>query len=756
LSDHASISSPIEVPQQTIQLWQSVVDLMADMFDVPAGLIMRITNEDIEVFIASAGEENPYDTGDRERLLDSGLYCEEVLKTNDMLIVPNALESEKWENNPDIALGMISYLGYPIKTPDGGLFGTICVLDRKNFQPSETYIRLMGKFRDMIEMDLIILSKNIELDKKNIVLENKITEFESIELELRNSEEREKELADVVRSAPVAIAFGYPDGRLAKCNTAFAKLTGYTHEELRTIDWSKTLTPSRWNRIETEKLNELNRTGKSVLYEKEYIRKDGSVVPIELYVTKKLDDSGNLLHYIAFITDISERKGAESAIQEREHRLRSISDNLPAAQTFQMMVTPDGQSKFTYVSNAVNQLHECTVEEALADPSKLFGRVVEEDLAGLQKAAEESIREMRVYDHEVRIRRKSGEIRWHRMISRPRKTEENAILFDGIDLDITKQKLTEIRMEKLVLELNERVKELNCLYRISELVRRPDISMREIIHGILELIPQSWQYPDNTCARIILEGQEFRTQNFRETTWKLHSEIVAAGIKSGVLEVFYLEEKPDSYDGPFLEEEVKLIKIIADRLGESIEFHDTQDELIRKNAQLEMLATHDYLTGLPNRMLFYDRFSHGLMMSKRKNTKMMVCIADVDNFKKINDMFGHQCGDNVLKEIASRAKSALREYDTLARLGGDEFSILILDIETRHVVEKIMERTLRTVNQELTVCDQTIQPSISIGVSIYPDHGDTHEQLIQRADRAMYEAKGKGKNRFIFYGSDPI
>jgi len=586
-------------------------------------------------------------------------------------------------------------------------------------------------------------------------LKNQATEYRLMGVEIRESEKREKELADVVRTAPVAIAFGFPDGRLAKCNAAFAELTGYSQEELKTINWNKTLTPSKWNRIETEKLNELTRTGKSVTYEKEYIRKDGIVVPIELYVTSKFNNNRELLHYIALITDISERKTAERAIKESEQRLRSMGDNLPSAQTFQLMVTPDGQSKFTYISNAVNQLHECTVEEALADPSKLFNRVVEEDLEGLQKTTEKSIREMSVFDHKLRIRRKSGEIRWHQMISRPRKTEENTILFDGIDIDITEQTRIEIEMRRLVSELNERVKELNCLYGIAELVRKPDISTSEILRRTVELIPPSWQFPEDTCARIMYEGEEFRTHNFMETKWRLGSEIVASGTKVGVLEVFYLQEKPDSYNGPFLEQEAKLIKAIADKLGRSVEFQNAQDELNSKNAQLEKLATHDHLTGLPNRMLFYDRFSQGLMISRRKQKEVAVCIVDVDDFKQVNDMYGHQCGDSVLKEIALRVKSALRDYDTIARLGGDEFSILMLDIGKRPEVVEIIERILGMVNQELTICSDTIKPSLSIGIAMYPDDGDTSEKLIQKADKAMYEAKSKGKNRLSFFKSDP-
>ncbi|MDM8554279.1 PAS domain S-box protein [Desulfococcaceae bacterium HSG7] len=146
-----------------------------------------------------------------------------------------------------------------------------------------------------------------------------ITERRQAEETLKKSQKREKELADIVRSSPIAIAFGYPDGRLEHCNAALAEMTGYTEEELQAIEWNKTLTPPRWNDIEAEKLHELIESKGSVLYEKEYIRKDGVVVPIELLVTATFDTEGNVVHFTGFCTDITERKQAEEVLQRRTH-----------------------------------------------------------------------------------------------------------------------------------------------------------------------------------------------------------------------------------------------------------------------------------------------------------------------------------------------------------------------------------------------------------------------------------------------------
>ena len=104
-------SSQIQVPDDITDKWQKICDIMAEIIGVPSGLIMRVVDSDIEVFVSSKTENNPYHSGDKESLFGSGLYCETVIKTKDKLLVPNALIDEKWKNNPDIKLNMVSYLG---------------------------------------------------------------------------------------------------------------------------------------------------------------------------------------------------------------------------------------------------------------------------------------------------------------------------------------------------------------------------------------------------------------------------------------------------------------------------------------------------------------------------------------------------------------------------------------------------------------------------------------------------------------------
>jgi len=160
-------SHQVEIPDNTFQKWQNIVDIMAELIDIPAALIMRLVESDIEVFASSRSGGNPYTPGDHEHFLGSGLYCETVVNTNDKLLISNALKDEEWKNNPDIKRNMISYLGFPIVLPGGKPFGTICVLDNKENAYSETYENLIENFRDIIQYQLELIYVNSVLGEKN-------------------------------------------------------------------------------------------------------------------------------------------------------------------------------------------------------------------------------------------------------------------------------------------------------------------------------------------------------------------------------------------------------------------------------------------------------------------------------------------------------------------------------------------------------------------------------------------------------------
>lgn len=159
-------TNPFEdITEEILIKWQEMADLLAELLSVPSALIMKTENEFMEVFISSNSKNNPYNVGDKEKWY--GLYCETVIKTQEKLLVPNALTDENWNKNPDIKLGMISYLGVPINFPDNKPFGTICILDNQENYFSSNHERLIQQFKRVLELDLVLIQSNKELEKLN-------------------------------------------------------------------------------------------------------------------------------------------------------------------------------------------------------------------------------------------------------------------------------------------------------------------------------------------------------------------------------------------------------------------------------------------------------------------------------------------------------------------------------------------------------------------------------------------------------------
>ncbi len=177
----------------------------------------------------------------------------------------------------------------------------------------------------------------------------------------------------------------------------------------------------------------------------------------------------------------------------------------------------------------------------------------------------------------------------------------------------------------------------------------------------------------------------------------------------------------------------------------------------RKEAEerLNYLASHDPLTGIPNRMLFYDRLEHAIARSQRNDTMLAVLFMDLDRFKRINDTMGHHVGDLLLKAVASRLQKSMRESDTVARFGGDEFILILEQLVHRDDAVQVTHRILESFRKPFVLDGHTIRETPSIGISFYPDHGESLEILIRNADAAMYVAKEDGRNNFKIFDDGP-
>lgn len=278
------------------------------------------------------------------------------------------------------------------------------------------------------------------------------------------------------------------------------------------------------------------------------------------------------LYGFGVMHEITKQKLTLEALRESENKYRTLLEHLP-----QKIFLKDRDS--VYLSCNKNYADDLKIK-----PDEIVGKSDYEffpkELAEKYREDDERIMQLgKTQDIEERYIQNKKEIIVH-TVKTPIKDEKgNVSGVIGIFWDITKRKLAEKELHTRTHDLRERVKELNCLYGISALRERLGISLEKILQGTANLIPSSWQYPDITCARILFEDREFKTQNFKETRWKQNSVILVSGERIGSIEVYYLEKKPHSNEGPFLKEERMLINAIAERLGTIIEHKRVMDML---------------------------------------------------------------------------------------------------------------------------------------------------------------------------------
>ena len=188
-------------------------------------------------------------------------------------------------------------------------------------------------------------------------------------------------------------------------------------------------------------------------------------------------------------------------------------------------------------------------------------------------------------------------------------------------------------------------------------------------------------------------------------------------------------------------------------IGSVIVFHDVSASRVM-SLEMTRLAQHDFLTGLPNRVLLFDRINQSISLARRKNRSIAVMFVDLDRFKEINDLYGHDAGDKLLQSVSKRLLAGVRGSDTVSRLGGDEFVILLSEIHYPDDAGKSAKKILLSLCAPCSIGGQNLRVEGSIGISVYPDDGEDAETLIKNADAAMYHAKEKGRNNFQFFKNE--
>lgn len=453
--------SPMEIPKDVISKWQRIVNLMAKTLNVPAGLIMRVDPPQIEVFISSESENNPYEKGERADL-DTGLYCETVMQEGEMLHVPDALKDPEWDHNPDIELDMTFYLGFPIQWPDGQIFGTICVLDSYDNEHVMTYKELMAEFQRVIENDLRILTDAVKIENLNQELKahqehlEKTVEDRTLSLkeknkklidEMRKRKHSEKELRNSETKLKAIFDHHYQltglldiDGRLIAANRTALEFVGAVESELL----GQYFWDGPWwdatQKSEVQSAIERARRGEFVRFETTHLNAAGEARNVDFSMSPVKDEDGKVIYIVPEGRDITELKRSEEKLKESEQHYRTLFENISDG-IFSFNVTPDGKFEYTNFNPATEQMVGLKKEEIFGKtPDDLFDK---NDAAGIKARYQKCVDEREIFSYDEALNLTRGKSFFNTTLVPLLDENDKVFHVIGVARDITERKQAE-------------------------------------------------------------------------------------------------------------------------------------------------------------------------------------------------------------------------------------------------------------------------------------------------------------------------
>jgi len=296
-----------------------------------------------------------------------------------------------------------------------------------------------------------------------------------------------------------------------------------------------------------------------------------------------------------------------------------------------------------------------------------------------------------------------------------------------------------IRSERMA---QERLKESYCLHGIR---RDTDLNLKtdEFCQKVITRLIEAMQFPEIASVMIELGDKKFVSDRYnKDLMHRLQAQILVKGKAYGCLHVVYSKDQPF-----WLPEEQDLIDSIASVLGKRIEREQAEQRIMQ-------MATHDALTGLPNRHLLKDRIKQVLAHDRRRHEQAAVLFVDLDNFKMINDSLGHAMGDLLLQEVAARLNAIIRCEDTVVRHGGDEFILLLPNITGSQEAKVVAQKILNELTRTFHIQGEELHIGGSIGIALFPSDGNDMETLLKCSDVAMYYAKKSGRNNYQFFSPE--
>ncbi len=504
-------------------------------------------------------------------------------------------------------------------------------------------------------------------------------------------------------------------------NDQLCATLGCSRETLITTEWDRIIHPDD-RATESANLEAvLNKSSEGYQHEIRVLRDDGGAIAAIVNVQGVRRRDGSIEFLIATMQDITARKHNELALREREADLNRAQ-----------AVARVGSWSLDLVNDRMEWSAECYrlfgVEPGTPLSYDTFFTTVHPDDLDYVRDAWQKAEQGGAYDIEHRIL-VDGEVRWMRERTELIRDESGRLVFViGTSLDITDQKQDQERLRQAATvfeSTREGIMVTDARRRIT-MVNRAFCEMSG--YSEEELLGQT--------PTLIRSGRNKR--GFYAAMWR---SIKATGNWQG--------EIWDRRKGGELFPALLSINALRDGGGNLTGYVGVFTNISRlkdSEAKLEFLAHHDALTGLPNRLLMLSRLEHSLEIARRDRGRIALLMLDLDRFKDVNDSYGHVAGDEVLQQVAQRLTSRLRGIDTVARLGGDEFALLLAHLAHPVDAERVAREIINALSEPCRLGNGAeVRIGASVGISLYPEHGQAAEVLLQHADAALYRAKADGR-----------
>jgi diguanylate cyclase (GGDEF)-like protein/PAS domain S-box-containing protein len=567
----------------------------------------------------------------------------------------------------------------------------------------------------------------------------------------------QQQMSAIFSHSPTAISLSrIDDGVFVDVNARWSEITGYALGDVlgRTaIDigfWRDATERAAW--LE----HKVGADGTLPHLEKPFQRRDGQQVLLHHSAVRV--NIGGTDYLLAYVRDVTREyasaaellaseqllKATNARLQERLQFIDKVTSRAPGV-IFQLQRSAQGLYQFLYVAAPIKDIYRgFTVEQVMADSRCALALHHSDDVALYLRSIEESAQNQTPWVHEYRLRYADGEIRWILGRAIPEREADGATVWSGFLTDVTDRRQAQ---EKLASS-EMRFRALTDLS--SDWYWEQDAQFRFVrIEGSL-LGGRALLHEDAMYGKTRWESG---IEGVTASQWAQHRADLLA---HRTFHDFQVQRKLS--DGSVMWASISGAPVF-DENGQFSGYRGIGRDITerkRDEDRIERLAFYDALTGLPNRRLLMDRLHSALALRERDGSTGAILFIDLDNFKDLNDTRGHDVGDELLKQVAVRLGECVRDADTVARLGGDEFVVMLQKLspvseEAAVDVENVGRKILQVLNQSYRLAGVEHHSTPSVGVAMFTDANLTIDELLKRADLAMYQAKSAGRNTLRFF-----